>query len=284
MSKAAAISLADIRKLVATCDDSPAGQRDRALLLIGFAGALRRSELVALQLDDVSHTATGLRIRIRRGKTDAAGEGAEIGLPRGLHVSTCPVRALGAWCRTLGQRSGAVFRKISAGGRIGRDALAPDAVRRILLRRAAQADLPVQGRERLTAHGLRAGFITEAYDKGVRDEDIMRHSRHRDLKTMRGYVRRAQVLQRKPSRADRPVIDIQYPWDPPPPKPDKPAARPSRRARGRLQDRLIRTSSQAGLDQGRTQGRAVRAPDPVSLRSGRGDRLALSSADDQRAG
>ena len=199
VDKAAAIGLPTIRQLVATCNDSPAGHRDRALLLIGFAGAFRRAELVALQLDDVSHTATGLRLRIRRGKTDATGEGAEIGLPRGAHAATCPVRALEIWCRTLGQRSGPLFRKISTGGRIGRDALAPDAVRRILLRRAAQADLPVEGQDRLTAHGLRAGFITEAYDKGVRDEDIMRHSRHRDLKTMRGYVRRAQVLSESPA-------------------------------------------------------------------------------------
>ncbi len=68
---------------MASCDDSPAGQHDRTLLLIGIAGALRRSELVALQLDDIAQTATGLRIRIRRGKTDAAGKGAAIGLPRG---------------------------------------------------------------------------------------------------------------------------------------------------------------------------------------------------------
>jgi integrase len=195
VEKAAAIGLSAIQKLVATCGDSPAGQRDRALLLIGFAGALRRSELVALRLDDVSFTATGLSIRIRRSKTDATGEGAEIGLPGGQHAATCPVRAFETWWRTLGHRSGPVFRRISPGGRIGRDVLAPDAVRRILLRRAAQADLPVQGRDRLTAHGLRAGCITEAYDRGVRDEDIMRHSRHRDLKTMRGYVRRAQLRE-----------------------------------------------------------------------------------------
>jgi integrase len=70
-----------LRRLVATCDNSPAGRRDRLLLLFGFAGALRRSELVALQVDDIAEVGGGLRLRIRRGKTDPAGQGAEIGLP-----------------------------------------------------------------------------------------------------------------------------------------------------------------------------------------------------------
>ena len=83
-----------LRQLVATCDGSNRGRRDRAPLLIGFAAALRRSELVALRVEDVALAASGLRVRVRRGKTDAAGEGAEIGLPRGRHAETCPARAL----------------------------------------------------------------------------------------------------------------------------------------------------------------------------------------------
>jgi integrase len=71
-------------------------------------------------------------------------------------------------------------------------------VRQILLRRAAQAGLTVSGQERLSPHGLRAGFITEAYRQGARDEDIIDHTRHRDLRTMRGYVRRARLLTKNP--------------------------------------------------------------------------------------
>jgi integrase len=74
-------------------------------------------------------------------------------------------------------------------------------VRRILARRIALAGISLPGFERLSAHSLRGGFITEAYNKGVRDEDIMRHTRHRDLRTMRGYVQRAGLVTESPAGA-----------------------------------------------------------------------------------
>jgi integrase len=199
VQKAAALTLAMLRQLVATCDPAPRGRRDRALLVIGFAGALRRSELVALRVEDVVATASGLRVRIRRGKTDRAGEGAELGLPRGKHAETCPVRAFEAWQAVAKRKAGPLFRRISTRGTIGDTALHPDAVRRILAHRAGLAGVTVDSFERLSAHALRVGFITEAYQKGVRDEDIMRHTRHRDLRTMRGYVQRAGLLTESPA-------------------------------------------------------------------------------------
>jgi integrase len=197
--KAAALTLAMLRQLLATCDTTARGRRDRALLLFGFAGALRRSELVALQVEDVALAAGGLRVRIPRSKTDPAGQGAEIGLPRGKHVETCPVRAFEAWQAVAKRKAGPLFRRISTGGHIGDTALHPDAVRRILSRRIGMAGLTIEGFERMSAHALRVGFITEAYGKGVRDEDIMRHTRHRDLRTMRGYVQRAGLLAESPA-------------------------------------------------------------------------------------
>ena len=199
VQKAAALTLAMLRQLVATCDASARGRRDRALLLIGFAGALRRSELVALRVEDVVATASGLRLRILRGKTDRAGEGAELGLPRGRHAETCPLRAFEAWQAVAKRKAGPLFRRISTGGSIGNTAMHPDAVRRILAHRAGLAGVTVESFERLSAHALRVGFITEAYGKGVRDEDIMRHTRHRDLRTMRGYVQRAGLLTESPA-------------------------------------------------------------------------------------
>ena len=199
VQKAAALTLPMLRRLVATCDDSNRGRRDRALLLIGFAAALRRSELVALQVDDIVATQNGLRLRIRRGKTDKAGEGAELGLPRGRHAETCPVRAFETWQAVAKRKAGPLFRRVSTGDTVGDTALHPDAVRRILAHRAGMAGVSVEGFERLSAHALRVGFITEAYDKGVRDEDIMRHTRHRDLRTMRGYVRRAGLVDESPA-------------------------------------------------------------------------------------
>ncbi len=201
VQKAAALTLPLLRQLVATCDRSARGRRDRALLLIGFAAALRRSELVALQVEDVAAVAGGLRLRIARSKTDQAGQGAEVGLPRGRHVETCPLRAFEAWQEVARRRAGPLFRRISTAGRIGDAALHPDAVRQILGYRVGLAGLEVDGFEQLSAHALRVGFITEAYSKGVRDEDIMRHTRHRDLRTMRGYVQRAGLVDESPAGA-----------------------------------------------------------------------------------
>jgi integrase len=179
--------------------DSCQLRRDRALLLFGFIGALRRSELVALRVENVATVPGGLRLRILRGKTDQAGQGAEIGLPRGRHVETCPVRAFEAWQAVARRKAGPLFRKISTGDGIGDTALHSDAIRRILAHRVQMAGLTVDGFDRLSAHALRVGFITEAYDKGVRDEDIMRHTRHRDLRTMRGYVQRAGLVGESPA-------------------------------------------------------------------------------------
>jgi integrase len=204
VQKAATLTLTMLRRLLATCDRSARGRRDRALLLLGFAGALRRSELVALQVQDVTVAAGGLRIRIARSKTDPGGEGAEIGLPRGKHADTCPVQAFLDWQAVAKRKAGPLFRRISSGGKIAGAALHPDAVRQILVRRAGMAGLALDGSERLSAHALRVGFITAAYGAGVRDEDIMRHTRHRDLRTMRGYVQRAGLLAESPAG----VIDL----------------------------------------------------------------------------
>jgi len=117
--KAAALSLAMLRQLLATCDRTARGRRDRALLLFGFAGAPRRSELVFLHVEDVRVEADGLRPRILRGKTDQEGQGAEVGLPRGRHVETCPLRAFEAWQAVAGRNAGPLFREVSPGGRVG---------------------------------------------------------------------------------------------------------------------------------------------------------------------
>ena len=197
--KAAALALPLLRRLLATCDRSARGRRDRALLLIGFAGALRRSELVGLRVEDFAHVPGGLRLRIARGKTDPTGQGTELGLPRGRHAETCPVRAFEDWQAVARRAAGPLFRRISRHGRIGAAALHPDAVRRILAYRVRLAGLAPDGFDRMSAHALRVGFITEAYNSGVRDEDIMRHTRHRDLRTLRGYVRRAGLIGESPA-------------------------------------------------------------------------------------
>jgi integrase len=198
--RAAALGTAELRRLVAACPGDLAGLRDRALLLLGYAAALRRAELVAVEREHLVLEGGGLRLLIPRSKGDPEGEGAWVGLPRGTRRETCPVRALEAWLEASGCRSGPVFRRIDCWGHVARARLHPDAVRQILRRRAAAAGLSVPALERLSPHVLRAGFVTEAYKAGARDEEIMAHTRHRDLKTMRGYVRRAKLGPESPAR------------------------------------------------------------------------------------
>jgi integrase len=109
------------------------------------------------------------------------------------------VRALEAWLQASSCRYGPVFRKIDRWGSVETAALHPYALPRILARRLALAGIQATGLERLSLHGLRAGFITEAYQAGARDEAIMAHSRHRDIRTMRGYVRRAKLVDESPA-------------------------------------------------------------------------------------
>jgi integrase len=198
--QAAALATEEVRGLVATCETTPVGQRDRALLLLGYAGALRRSELVAIEYEHITFDKDGLRLLIPHAKGDQANAGANIGIPRGSAPDTCPVRALEVWLKTSKCEHGPVFRGIDMRGAIERRALHPDAVRQILRKRATLAGLVLPRGERLSPHGLRAGFITQAYINGARDEQIMDHTRQKDLRTMRGYVRRAKLVTESPAK------------------------------------------------------------------------------------
>ena len=99
--------------MVATCADDLVGLRDRALLLLGFAGALRRSELCAIEVEHITWKPRSFELLIPRSKTDADGEGARLGIPRGKAEVTCPVRALQAWLKAAGIERGPVFRAIT---------------------------------------------------------------------------------------------------------------------------------------------------------------------------
>jgi hypothetical protein len=127
VQKAAALTPPMLRQLLATCDQSARGRRDRALLLFGFVGALRRSELVLLRVEDVAVVAGGLRLRILRGKTDQAGQRRRSACCAGVTSRPCPVCAFEAWQAVARGTAGPLFRKISTGDGIGDTALHPDA-------------------------------------------------------------------------------------------------------------------------------------------------------------
>lgn len=197
--RATAMTTIDVRRMVEGCDLGLVGRRDRALLLLGFAAALRRSELAALEVAHVRWTRTGAVLLIERSKTDDERKGQEVSIARGQAEGTCPVRALRAWLGAAGITSGPLFRKVGRGGKVWARALSGDGVRQIVRRRAEAAGLTAEAGEFIGPHGLRAGFVTTAYANGVPDEEIMAQTRHRSLGTMRGYVRRAKLAGGSPS-------------------------------------------------------------------------------------
>jgi len=109
------------------------------------------------------------------------------------------VTALQSWLAAAEITAGPLFRKVNRGGMVETARLSPDAVRQILLKRAAQSGLKGTLAEPVSPHGLRAGFVTTAYRNGVPDEEIMGHTRHRSLTTMRSYVRRAKLSRTSPA-------------------------------------------------------------------------------------
>ena len=197
--RSAALTTTELRKLSSVCEPGLAGDRDRALLLVGFSGALRRSELIALDVEHLAWSDDGVKLLLTRSKTDKEGEGVEIMIVSGRYDVTCPVRALRGWLEVAAIKSGPVFRKVNKGGRVEERRLSEDAVRQILLRRAALAGVTGTLSEPISPHGLRAGCVTTAYRNGVPDEEIMGHTRHRSLTTMRSYVRRAKLSTTSPS-------------------------------------------------------------------------------------
>ena len=161
------------------------GKRDRALLALGFAGAFRRSELIALELADLTFETEGMRVHIRHSKTDQEGRGQEIAIPRGRHLR--PVRAVQDWLKAAKIKDGLVFRSIDRHGHVGA-ALSAQSVALIVKRHAEIAGLDPH---EFAGHSLRAGFLTSAAEAGADVLRMMEVSRHKRVETVQGYVRRA---------------------------------------------------------------------------------------------
>ena len=175
-----------------------ASKRDRALLLVGFAGALRRSELAALEVQDLAFGADGLRLRLRRSKTDQEGQGAVLGLHYGDRPLTCPVRAVQDWLRHVAITAGPVFRGVDRHGNVSGQALEGGSVARAVKRAASRAGLDPTA---YSGHSLRAGFATQAARAGAHERAIMKHTRHKSERVLREYIRDGQLFDENPTGA-----------------------------------------------------------------------------------
>jgi site-specific recombinase XerD len=173
--------------------DTLTGKRDRALLALGFAGAFRRSELVALDVADLRDDPEGLRVLVRRSKVDQEGRGLEKAIPTGRFIQ--PVRLVREWLDAAGITEGPVFRPVSRSGNVRQGEsvrLTDRSVANILQAYCAAAGLDAST---FGAHSLRAGYITTAAERGADLARIMDQSGHRDPRTVVGYIRRANAFK-----------------------------------------------------------------------------------------
>jgi len=182
--------LEDLLLVLDAMGDGPKDVRDRALLLIGFAGALRRSELVSLDVADIDHVRRGVTLNLRRSKTDQDGQGHTIAIPYG-RTRWCPVGALGAWLQVSGISDGAIFRPVDRHGRVHRGRLSGEAVSIVVRERVAAAGLDPTG---YSGHSLRAGFATSAAQAGVPAWRIKAQTRHASDAMLARYVHDGELF------------------------------------------------------------------------------------------
>lgn len=196
----AALTADRLKPVLDMCGNDLAGVRDRAVLLLGFCGALRRSELVGIDVEHLGDTKDGYLLTLPFSKTDQEGKGEVIGIPRSTSRDLCPVRAIKDWLRLADIDGGPVFRRVTRWGAVELDRLTDQSVALIVKKRAKAAGLRPAEVAGLAAHSLRAGFITTAYEKDVPEQATQRHVRHKRADTTRRYNRVASAFKGNPAK------------------------------------------------------------------------------------
>ncbi len=190
-NKKAAITAADLAAMIAAVRGiGSRATRDRAVLALGLASALRRSELVALELVDVAFVKEGARITIRCSKTDQEGKGQVIAVPNGQTI--LPIARVKAWLAVRGDAPGPLFTRFAANGAMTELPMSDRAVARLVQKYAGMAGLDSAT---LGAHSLRAGFLTEAARSGASLPKMQEVSRQKKLEVLLGYIRSAELFE-----------------------------------------------------------------------------------------
>lgn len=195
------VGLAELRMMCEAQPDTPVGLRNRALMAIQWTGAMRRSEVVALRVEDVERGGAELAVLIGRSKTDQEGQGQTKILSAAAHPACCPVRTLAAWLAASGITSGPIFRMIDRHGHIRAGKLSGWSVAKIWKAAALAVGIPEEQVRTISGHSARRGFITAAYRAELPEADIMAHTGHKSTEVMRGYRADSGAASRKVSRA-----------------------------------------------------------------------------------
>ncbi len=182
----------DLERILPQLPETLLGQRDRALLLLGFTGAFRRSELVGLNVGDLEETSDGLIATVRRSKTDQQGEGRRVGIPQGAEQTTCPLWALEQWRTAAHIDRGPLFRVMNRHGQVLEKRLSAEAVAIVVKRYIQKLDVDPAA---FAGHSLRAGLATSAAAAGKSERAIMNQTGHRSLTTVRRYIRDGNLFR-----------------------------------------------------------------------------------------
>lgn len=187
----------EIEKMVSIMDLSKlSGVRDKAILLLGFMGAFRRSEIAELDAENLAFFPQGMVVTITHSKTDQTSEGQQVGIPYlSGNTDMCPVLAIKEWLAKANIKEGPLFRSISRGGSVSLKRLNDKSIN-LLIKKYARAiglDPNLYG-----AHSLRHGFATSAALKGVEERIIMKQTRHRSVEMVRHYINEADLFVNNP--------------------------------------------------------------------------------------
>ena len=166
--------------------------RDRSIILIGFSGGFRRNEIVSLNYNDLDFVLEGLKINLRRSKTDQFGEGFTKAIPYFDNSQYCPVVSLKKWIQISNIKSGAVFRGLSKGSRLSENRLTDQTVALLIKKYLKLTGIDSKN---YSGHSLRSGFATSAAESGVEERSIMAMTRHKSTEMVRRYIKEANLFK-----------------------------------------------------------------------------------------
>jgi site-specific recombinase XerD len=166
--------------------------RDRSIILIGFSGGFRRNEIVSLNYEDLEFVQEGLKINLRRSKTDQFGEGFIKGLPYFENSQYCPVVSLSKWIEISKISSGALFRRFTKGSKLTDNRLTDQTVA-LLIKKYLR--LTGVDSKNYSGHSLRSGFATTAADSGAEERNIMAMTGHKSSEMVRKYIKEANLFK-----------------------------------------------------------------------------------------
>ncbi|MDC0578709.1 tyrosine-type recombinase/integrase [Candidatus Pelagibacter ubique] len=190
------ILISSLREIINVIDDQNKKEikilRDRSIILIGFSGGFRRNEIVSLDYDDLDFVPEGLKINLRRSKTDQFGEGFTKALPYFDNIQYCPVLSLKKWIEISKITSGAVFRRFSKGSKLSENRLTDQTVALLIKEYLNLAGIDSKN---YSGHSLRSGFATSAAESGAEERSIMAMTGHKSTEMVRRYIKEANLFK-----------------------------------------------------------------------------------------